>query len=74
MSERVARMDLASGDLTIMALDEAVSELSGTGLYSEIAPRLREGNAVQLPNGLTYRVLASLSDHAFDLLPPGAAS
>lgn len=69
MNERIMRMDMQSGELSIIGLDDAVSELSGTGLYSEIAPRLRGGETVRSPNGLQYRAMAALSEHSIDLLP-----
>jgi hypothetical protein len=74
MNERIARMDVNSGDLRIIALDDAVSELCGLGLYSEIAPRLREGELVRLPNGLRYRAVAALGVHGVDQLSPESVS
>jgi hypothetical protein len=74
MNERIVRMDAISGDLRIIALDDAVSELAGIGLYSEIAPRLRGGETVRLPNGLRYRAVAALSERGIDQLPPAAAN
>lgn len=74
MNERIMRMNMLSGELSIIALDDAISELSGAALYSEIAPRLREGETVRLPNGLHYRAVATLTEHSIDLLPTGAVN
>ncbi len=74
MNERIVRMDPISGDLSIIALEDAVSELSGRGLYSEIAPRLREGEIVRLPNGLRYRSVAALDALTIGPLPPSVLS
>lgn len=74
MNERIMRMDRFSGDVQIVALDEAVSELSGNGLFSEIAPRLRSGEPVRLPGGVTFRAVASLGEHGVDALPPAAVN
>jgi len=74
MNERIARMDLTTGNLSIVALSDAVSELSRVGLYSEIVLRLRGGETVRLPNGLRFRALSALDDPAVDPLPPGDLS
>ena len=74
MNERVVRMDMLSGHVQIIALEDAISELSGVGLYSEIAPRLRGGETVRLPNGLRYRAVAMLGDYGVDQLPPAAVN
>ncbi|HKI99286.1 MAG TPA: hypothetical protein VKB51_12510 [bacterium] len=74
MNERIMCMDAVSGDLRIISLDDAVSELCAQGLYSEIAPRLRGGESVQLPNGRRYQAVATLGVMGVDLLPPAAVS
>lgn len=74
MNERIMRMNVLSGELSIIGLDDAVSELSGTGLYSEIAPRLREGETVRSPNGEHYRAVAALTEQNIDLLPVTAVN
>ena len=74
MNERIVRMDPANGNLRIIALEDAVSELSGRGLYSEIALRLRGGETVRAPDGPRYRSLAALDAFAIDPLPPSDLS
>jgi len=74
MNERIARYDVATGDVDIIALEVAVSELSGPHLYSEIIDRLRGGEAMALANGRCYRALCALSDEGTEQLPPGAVS
>ncbi|HEX9841488.1 MAG TPA: hypothetical protein VGC20_02015 [bacterium] len=74
MNERIVRVDMLSGDLRIIALEDAISELSASGLYSEIGPRLRGGETVRLPNGLRYRAVAALGERSIDQLPPAAVN
>ena len=73
MNERIVRTD-PTGSLEIIGLESAISELCRMGMYSEIAPRLRDGEPVRLPNGILYRAMATLSDEGAELLPPGAAN
>ena len=72
MSERIVRIDLTSGVARIVSLEQAVSELCAAGLYSEIAPRLRQGEAYKLPSGLAFRAVSALGDRSIDRLPPSA--
>ena len=74
MSERIARLDPETGDVAIIALETAVSELATAGLFGEIAPRLREGQLVRLENGRRYRALAALDAFALEPLPPSVLS
>jgi hypothetical protein len=74
LNERILRLDTYQGAARIIPLWEAVSELSGHGLYSEIAPRLRGGETVRLPNGLRYRAVAALAEGSIDRLPPAAVN
>jgi hypothetical protein len=74
MNERIVRYDVATGDCDIIALSVAISELSGRHLHSELAWRLRDGEAVAMADGRCYRALSALSDEGADQLPPGAVS
>jgi hypothetical protein len=74
MNERIARMDMVSGAVDIIPLARAISDLSGAGLYCELAERLRHGEAIRLPGGRAYCALSSLGEDAMDQLPASAAN
>lgn len=76
MSERIVRMDLESGEVAVIPLETALSELSGSAaaLYSELAPRLREGETVRHPAGVAYRAACALGEQGMDQLPAAQAS
>lgn len=76
MNERIVRRDWETGLAQVIGLDEAVSEISESpsALFSEIAPMLRSGECLRMPDGRIYCALASMDTESALPLPPSAAN
>lgn len=76
MNERIVRRDWETGLAEIIGLDEAVSEISESpsALFSEIAPMLRRGDSLRMPDGRVYCALSTLDTESALPLPPSAAN
>ena len=76
MNERIVRTDVVTGQAEIIAMDVALSELSAApgALYCELAPRLRGGECLRLPDGRAYSAAALMEMEATLPLPPNSVN